>query len=103
MAEIKPGGVVTVEVTGLPRNAAAQKTLAQVLRRDPRIVKLQRNQKAKRPSWQQWRRGGMQWHHQMKTQVPVKIVKGASFTIRATVDVLRRLESVKQWVKLNAK
>lgn len=103
MVEIKPGGVVTVEVTSLPRNAAAQKTLTQIVRRDPKAVKFQRTQKAKRPSWQQWRRGGMQWHHQMKTQVPVKIVKGASFTIRATVDVLRRLESVQQWVKVTAK
>lgn len=103
MGEIKPGGMIKVQVTSLPRNAAAKKTMAQLLARDPALVRQQRARKNKRPSWQEWRRGSMQWHHQMKTESMVKLAKGAEYTIRATVDVLRRLESVQQWVAVSAK
>lgn len=102
MAETKAGGMIKVEVTKIPRNAAAQKTLLQLLRRDLSVVRKQRAQKVKRPSWQEWRRGGMQWHHQMKTEVPIKLAKGAAYTIRGSVDVMRRLESVQDCVKISA-
>lgn len=98
--DIKFGSNIAVEVTSTPTSAAAHKTLARLFRKNPELAKHQRRQQAKRPSWQSWRRGGMQWHHQMKTQTPFRIEVGTKYTMRATVDVVRDLESLKSCVKV---
>ena len=36
----------------------------------------------------------------MKSYAPVELERGAKYTIRATLDVLRDLESVKRWIKV---
>jgi hypothetical protein len=96
----KPGKMLSVEITAPPTNDAARKTLIRLCRRDPRVARHQRAQKRKRPSWESWRRGGRQWHHQMESQPPVKLTPGSRYALRATVDVLRDLETVKRWVKV---
>jgi hypothetical protein len=94
------GGKVTIEITKLPSAEAARKTLVRLCRKDPAIVRHHRQQQDKRPSWERWRRGGKMWHHQMRTQPAVKITTGQKFNIRATLDVVRDLESVKRFVKV---
>ena len=99
---ITPGNVVSIEVTAPPTSAAARKTLVRLFRKDPHVARHQRWQDRHRPSWQTWRRGGRLWHHQMKSLPPVKLIPGSRYSVLATVDVIRDLESVQRWVKVTA-
>ncbi|MFH1747220.1 MAG: hypothetical protein ABIG44_09285 [Planctomycetota bacterium] len=99
MMDLAPGNNITVEITATPSNAAACKTLARICCKDPQVATVKRWHQRRRPSWQTWRRGGRQWHHQMKSRPPVKLEPGAKYTIFATVDVIRDLQSVQRWVK----
>lgn len=99
---IAPGSEITIEVKSVPTSAAAQKTLLRLLRKDPAAVRLQRHQKAKRPSFEEWRRGNNMWHHQMRSKPPVAVVRGAKCRIRASIDVIRDLRSVEEWVTVGA-
>ena len=98
--DIAPGATVSIEIIATPRRAAARKTLARVCGKDPATAKRHRTQKTKRPSWQEWIRGGRFWHHQMKTKSAATLEPGSRYTVRATVDVMRDLESVKGCVKV---
>ncbi|MEW6252999.1 MAG: hypothetical protein AB1716_20365 [Planctomycetota bacterium] len=100
--EIAPGQTVSIELTSVPRNAAARKTLVRLFARDAAVVRDKRWQQRHRPSWQQWRRGGNIWHHQMKTKPPVTLAAGRQVALQATVDVIRDLQSVQRWVKVTA-
>jgi hypothetical protein len=99
--DIAAGRKVQIEITSAPKSAAACKTLTRICAKDPAIRRAQRDRKRKRPSWETWRRGGKMWHHQMKSVSPIKLEAGAKFTVAATVDVLRELESVKRHVSLS--
>jgi hypothetical protein len=94
------GANVTVEVTARPRSEAARKTLLRVFGKDPAVKRLQRQRKAKRPSFEEWRRGAAFWHHQMKSRSPVKLERGSKYTVHASYDVVRDLESVAYCVKV---
>jgi hypothetical protein len=98
--DVKPGSKVTVEITGLPTSAAAQKTLARVCRKDPVLVRQQRYADRHRPSWQTWRRGGRLWHHQMFSTPGVDFTPGTKYSVPATLDVIRDLASVQRWIKV---
>ena len=98
--ELPLGKIVTIEITKRPTTEAARKTLVRLCRKDAAIVKHDRMQHAKRPSREAWRRGGKMWHHQMKTTPAVTIAPGAKYSVRATLDVVRDLESVKRFVKV---
>jgi hypothetical protein len=100
--KIQPGSAIKVEVTAAPTNAAARKTLVRLFGKDAGVARHQRQQQAKRPSWERWRRGGKMWHHQMKTEPIVRVAVGRAYTIRATVDVLRDLAAVERFVKVSA-
>ena len=98
--DIAPGTNVRIEITARPNKAAAEKTLYRLCRKDPAVSKYHRVMKANRPSWREKRRGGRWWHHQMKTRPNVTLDCGASYTVFATVDVVRDLASVERWVKV---
>ena len=100
--DVKPGTTVTIEIKGKPRNAAACKTLARILRKDPTIATQKRRQQRLRPSLQQRRRGGRWWSHRMRSKPGVAMDPGCRYAIRATVDVIRDLESVARWVEVRA-
>lgn len=97
---ITPNTTVVMTVTARPTREAGMKTILRLAHKDPAQQRLQRHRKMKRPSWQEWRRGGRFWHHQMRTKSSIRIDPGASFTIRATTDVLRDLASIAQWVEV---
>lgn len=99
---IAPNTTVVMTVTATPTREAGLKTLIRLARKDPTQQRIQRQRKDKRPSWQEWRRGGRFWHHQMRTESGIRIARGASFKFRATTDVLRDLASVAQWVSVSA-
>jgi hypothetical protein len=98
--DIDPGSMVAVELTRPPTNAAARKTLARLLRKDPQVARRERWKARHRPSWQTWRRGGRLWHHQMTSTPGVDFSPGSRYTIRASVDVIRDLASVESFVKV---
>lgn len=100
--DIAPGSNVTIEITKAPRREAACKTLYRVCQKDPAVAQQHRRHKGKRPSWQDWIRGGKYWHHQMKSRPTARLEPGRTYTVRATVDVIRDLESVKDCVKVSA-
>lgn len=101
--DIAPGSTVTVEITKAPRREAARKTLHRVCGKDPDVARKHRHQKNHRPSWEDWIRGGKFWHHQMESRPAAKFERGSTYTVRATLDVIRDLESVKDCVKVTAK
>ncbi len=98
--DIEPGATVSIEITAIPRSAAALKTLNRVCAKDAAVAKVHRLMKEKRPSWQDWIRGGKYWHHQMKTKPAAKLATGKVYTVHASLDVLRDLGSVKNCVKV---
>ncbi|MGD8451651.1 MAG: hypothetical protein PVJ57_07515 [Phycisphaerae bacterium] len=98
--DIAAGSNVSITITATPTGAAACKTLTRICAKDAAVRKSHRWNKRNRPSWQTWRRGGKMWHHQMKSHAPVRLEPGAQYTVRATVDVLRDLQSVERFVKL---
>jgi hypothetical protein len=100
--DIAPGSNVTIEITKVPRGDAARKTLYRVCRKDPDVARQHRRQKEKRPSWQEWTRGGRFWHHQMKSKPAASLKPGEVYTVRASVDVMRDLESVKRFIKVTS-
>jgi hypothetical protein len=100
--DIAPGANVSIEIIARPRRAAAAKTLYRLCQKDPTIARQHRRHKAGRPSWQEWVRGGKYWHHQMKSKPTAELELGRVYTVRATVDVIRDLESVKDCVKVTA-
>lgn len=98
--DITPGSKIVLEIVKNPTNEGARKTLLRLARKDPAVARQHRKQQQKRPSWEEWRRGAMTWHHQMKSQPAASITAGAKFNITATVDVLRDLTSVQRFVKI---
>lgn len=101
--DIQPGSQVTVEITATPRTPAAEKTIERVCRKDPVIKKKHRRLKELRPSWQEKRRGGRWWHHQMKRGRFVHLTPGNQYDVLATLDVIRDLDSVADYVKVTPK
>jgi hypothetical protein len=101
--DISPGGAVTVEITKKPKPQAAEKTLERVCGKDPKVRKYRRLIKENRPSWREKRRGGRWWHHQMKSGSYVSLEPGSTYTVPATVDVIRDLQSVSDWINVTQK
>ena len=100
MSTIEPGSRVSMEIVARPRTHAGRATLIRLCRKDPAVARHHRKQTAKRPSWETWRRGGMTWHHQMKTSLNFEATPGQRFTILASWDVLQDLASLKKCVKV---
>lgn len=101
--DITPGATVAIEITAPPRREAARKTLYRLCQKDPAIARQHRRQKSKRPSQRDWIRGGRYWHHQMRSKPIAKLEPGRTYTIRATLDVIRDLESVADYVNVVVK
>jgi len=97
---IAPGSMIAVEIASTPRSQSALKTLYRICAKDPAVSRLHRQQKSKRPSRRHKQRGGRLWHHQMRSRPAARLRPGDVYTVRATVDTLRDLESVRQYVKL---
>lgn len=98
--DIQPGRTVKIEITATPRNAAAEKTLIRLCRKDPQVATRNRWVDRHRPSLRTHQRGGRQWAHRMKRNTGVTVAPGQSYSVRATVDVIRDLESVARWIKV---
>jgi hypothetical protein len=100
--DIAPGTKIRVEITASPRSEAARKTLNRVCGKDPAAMREIRRRKQHRPSLNKSRRGGRLWEHRMKSRPPVQLTPGAAYTLQATVDVIRDLQSVSRWVAVTS-
>lgn len=101
--DVKVNSPVTVEIKSRPHSEAGRKTLVRVISKDPAVNKAKRTRKTKRPSLQQWRRGGCIWNHRMKSSPMVDLAPGAKYEILATLDVVRDLESIAPYVDVKAR
>ena len=99
MAEVKPGQWVSVKVVSRPRAAARVKTLMRLFNQDLKNQKARERQNRSRPS-REHRRGGRMWQDHPTRLPVVKIEKGATCRVFASVDVLRDLESVGKNVEI---
>lgn len=98
--DIQPGTTVRIEIRRVPRAAAAAKTLTRICAKDPQVARAHRIRKRKRPSVRTKQRGGRFWNHRMRSKLPVKLDVGSTYTIRATLDVVRDLASVQRYVEI---
>jgi len=98
--DVAIGSKISVEITKNPTNDAARKTLIRLYRKDAAVARHHRMQQAKRPSWESWRRGGKMWHHQMRSKPAITLAPGQKFSLRATIDIVRDLESISRFVKV---
>jgi len=103
-ADIAPGSMVNVTVTKRPTNEAAAKTLSRLFAKTPENRRLRGRRKDLRTNTQHSiRRGGRTWVCRLKAPRLVQPGKGDSCTIRATVDVIRDLGSVGNFVQIKSK
>lgn len=101
--DIPIGATVEVKITATPQTHAARRTLERIGAKDPDVARRHRRLERLRPSWTEKRRGGRYWHHQMQKAQPVKLDVGATYTIRATLDVVRDLGSVERCISVTPK
>lgn len=99
MAEIKPGQWVTITVKTQPRSEGGRKTLARLLEKDPSAKKERERAKRSRPR-EQHSRGGRMWNDNPPMIKVVTVKPGASGRIFASVDVLKDMASVAQYVEV---
>ncbi len=99
--DITPGSNVRIEIQRVPRAAAALKTLTRICAKDPHVRRVHRIRKRRRPSVRTRQRGGRPWKHRMRSRPPVALEPGRSYTVCATLDVVRDLASVQRYVQVS--
>jgi hypothetical protein len=99
MADIKPGQWVNVTVKKEPRTHGGRKTLVRMLGKDPAVRKNRERMKATRPRTEH-QRGGRLWQDYPGHLRPTTVRAGESFRLFATLDVLKEMESVAQYVEI---
>ena len=103
MTAIAPGTKINLKVVKQPTNAAASKTLARLLGKDPAaIAENKRHAKIrKKAQWMSTRGGRWRvWESRLAKQHPVSGKLGEEGTILASYDVLEDLPSVERFVEV---
>ena len=101
--QIKPGQNVTVRIVERPKNAAARKTLIRLLSKDREAQReVERQRKIRKRHLNSQIEDDRLWPNRLVKQQPVTADAGNTGTIRASVDVLRDLNSVQQYVEVSA-
>jgi hypothetical protein len=103
MADVPLGSDVRIEVVKRPSNAAARKTIVRLLSKDEQVQQTNarlRRSRAKNAYANQ--RGGRVrvWAGRQVKLRPVTGEVGEAGTVRATYDVVRDLQSVEPFVKI---
>jgi anti-sigma factor RsiW len=98
---IQPGSQIRITVVRDPSSAAAAKTLERLLSKDPAVAAEHKRLRKARDTHEKSKiRGGRVWTERPVKQHPVRGERGESGTVRATVDVLRDLGSVKRFIEV---
>lgn len=103
MSDIAPGTKINVKIVKQPTNAAASKTLARLLSKDPAaIAENKRHARIrKKAQWMSTRGGRWRiWESRLAKQHPVKGRLGEEGTLVASYDVLKDLPSVARFVEV---
>jgi hypothetical protein len=99
MTEVEAGSKVKVTVTSDKLSEGAAKTLARLFLKDPQIARTRRQEpKPIEPRT----RAGRQWNVRPQGSVASRPRKGDSCELICTLDVVRDLESVKNYVEITA-
>jgi len=102
LENIETGQKVRVKVARQPTNAAARKTLARLLAKDPQIAAEQQRRKEVRDTHKHVRtRAGRPWIVRPEKKPAITGDRGEAGTIRATYDVLKDLKSVEKFVEVS--
>jgi hypothetical protein len=99
-AEIKTNDWVNVTVKSEPRTHGGRKTLLRMLGKDPDVRKERERMKKTRPRTEH-QRGGRMWQDYPPHLRPTTVPAGTTFRVRASLDVLREMQSVAQYVELS--
>ena len=99
MADIKPGQWISVTIKKQPKSAGGRKTLTRLCEQDPVVKKERLRLDRSRPSLKH-RRGGGLWADITPPLATVQMTPGASYRIFASLDVLKDMKSVEQYVDL---
>jgi len=100
---ISPGSTVTVKVVKQPHNSAATKTLIRVLSKDPLVqAQNKRLRKIRKQQYAPARRGGRLYGGRMIKISPFKVDVGLTQTVKATMDVINDLQSVKRFIEVSS-
>lgn len=104
MDNITPGSNVTFKIVKAPTNAAATKTLVRLLSKDlQHKAEINRRRQVRKAGYNPSPRGGRLYAgHVVFTQKSIKGVPGEQGTLKATVDVVRDLQSVQRFVEVTA-
>ncbi len=98
--DVQPGQWVTVKVKAEPRSEGARKTMRRLFRKDPKIVAERKRLSKSRPV--RWHtRGGRPWADRPPQLTIEKTEPGAQYKLFASVDVLRDLGSVEEYVEVS--
>lgn len=98
-AEIKPGSWVNVTVKKEPRTHGGRKTLLRMLAKDPSVRKDRERMKKTRPRGEH-QRGGRMWQDYPPHLRPTTVQPGTTFRVKASLDVLKEMQSVAEYVEL---
>lgn len=98
-AEFKSGEWVSVTVKKEPRTHGGRKTLLRMLAKDPGVRKDRERMKKTRPRGEH-QRGGRLWQDYPPHLRPTTIAPGTTFRVKASLDVLKEIKSIEQYVEL---
>lgn len=98
---IEPGSTITVKIVNQPTNAAASKTLARVLAKDPgHKAEDKRLHNVRQKNYSPSMRGGRMYGGQLVKNAATAGKLGEAGTVLASVDVLRDLKSVERFIEV---
>lgn len=98
-AEIRTNDWVDVTVKAEPRSQGGRKTLVRMMAKDPSVRKDRERMKKRRPVGEH-QRGGRMWQDRPPHLKPTTVRPGTTFRIRATVDVLKDMQCVAEYVEM---
>lgn len=99
--QVTPGQWVKVTVKSAPKTTAGRKTLLRLFEQDPGVKK-ERVRVSKTRPWEDSRRGGRIWINKPPRIDLVKVERGASYKVFASLPVIRDLQSVEKYVEVSA-
>lgn len=98
---IEPGSTITVKIVHQPTNAAASKTLARVLAKDPEHKSEdKRLHNVRQKNYSPSMRGGRMYGGQLVKNSATEGKLGETGTVFASVDVIRDLKSVERFIEV---
>lgn len=103
MSQYKPGQILNCTVTKMPRATGHRDTIARLMRRDPASKKALANaQRKRRQRMVVYNRGNRDWVSRETCAKVVHVVRGESWTMPFTFDILPELNLVSKYLTIKS-